>query len=205
MKPFGACHSKNTWVTSEHPEVTSFGFGFSPSSPPSTPPPFPRLPLSSPSLPKPKLIGGILRLRRRFGNTPKCYGISLRCTERDNAQPKSEKDSNQSQFVRSRVLRSQCLRRLLGLAELFEALHYNVSVNSDSARHILQRRGPSGLKHSEIRCLAIQVDNERTSERDAERERSTRERENERTREIEKERRREREKERTRERETEIT
>ena len=36
-----------------------------------------------------------------------------------------------------------CARELLGLAELFKELHYNVSVrlemDSDSARHILQR------------------------------------------------------------------
>ena len=53
-----------------------------------------------------------------------------------------------------------CARELLGLAELFKELHYNVSVrlemDSDSARHILQRMGPGGLKHIEIRCLAIQ-------------------------------------------------
>ena len=29
-------------------------------------------------------------------------------------------------------------------------------MDSDSARHILQRRGPGGLKHIETRCLAIQ-------------------------------------------------
>ena len=40
-----------------------------------------------------------------------CNGKSLRCTERDNVQPKSETDSDQSQFLRSRVLRSQSLRR----------------------------------------------------------------------------------------------
>ena len=49
---------------------------------------------------------------------------------------------------------------LLGLAELFKQPHYNVSVrlemDSDSARHILQHRGPGGLKHIEIRCLSIQ-------------------------------------------------
>ena len=54
---------------------------------------------------------------------------------------------------------SACAGELFGLAELFEELHYNVSVrldmDSDSARHILQRRGPGGLKHSERRCLAI--------------------------------------------------
>ena len=49
---------------------------------------------------------------------------------------------------------------LLGLAELFMELHYDVAVrlgmDSDSARHILQRRGPGGLKHIETRCSAIQ-------------------------------------------------
>ena len=48
----------------------------------------------------------------------------------------------------------------MGLAELFKEIHYKVSVrlemDSDSARHILQRRGPGGLKHIEIRCLSIQ-------------------------------------------------
>ena len=55
---------------------------------------------------------------------------------------------------------SACAGEVLGLAELFKELHYNVSVrlemDSDSARHIPQRRGPGGLKHIEIRCLAIQ-------------------------------------------------
>ena len=55
---------------------------------------------------------------------------------------------------------SACAGELLGLAELFKELHYNVSVrletDSDSARHILQRRGMGGLKHIEIRCLAVQ-------------------------------------------------
>ena len=55
---------------------------------------------------------------------------------------------------------SACAGELLGLAELFKELHHTVSVrlemDSDSARHILQRRGPGGLKHIEIRCLAIQ-------------------------------------------------
>ena len=54
---------------------------------------------------------------------------------------------------------SACAGELLGLAELFKELHNNVSVrletDSDSASHILQRRGPGGLKHIEIRCLAI--------------------------------------------------
>ena len=55
---------------------------------------------------------------------------------------------------------SACPRELLGLAELFKELHYDVAVrlemDSDSARHIAQRRGPGGLKHIEIRCLSIQ-------------------------------------------------
>ena len=55
---------------------------------------------------------------------------------------------------------SPCAGELLGLAELFKELHYKVSVrlemDSDSARHTLQRRGPGGLKHIEIRCLSIQ-------------------------------------------------
>ena len=46
------------------------------------------------------------------------------------------------------------------LAELFKELDYDVSirleVDSDSARHTLQRRRPGGLKHIEIRCLAIE-------------------------------------------------
>ena len=55
---------------------------------------------------------------------------------------------------------SACAGELLGLAELFKELHYKVSVrlemDSDMARHILQRRCPGGLKHIEIRCLSIQ-------------------------------------------------
>ena len=54
---------------------------------------------------------------------------------------------------------SACAGELLGFAELSKELHYNVSVrlemDSDSARHILQRRRPGGLLHVEIRCLAI--------------------------------------------------
>ena len=49
---------------------------------------------------------------------------------------------------------------LVGLAELFNELHYKVSVRlemgSDSPRHILQRRGPDELKLIERRCLSIQ-------------------------------------------------
>ena len=55
---------------------------------------------------------------------------------------------------------SACAGELLGLAELFKELHCKVSVrlemDSDSARHILQRRRPGGLKHIEMRCLSIQ-------------------------------------------------
>ena len=50
---------------------------------------------------------------------------------------------------------SACTGELLGLAELLKELHNNVSVrlemDSDSARHILQRRRPGGLKHVKIR------------------------------------------------------
>ena len=45
---------------------------------------------------------------------------------------------------------SACTGELLGLAEFFKEHHYDVAVrlemDSDSARHILQRRGPGGLK-----------------------------------------------------------
>ena len=55
---------------------------------------------------------------------------------------------------------SSCARAWFGLTELFKELHYNVSVrlgmDSNSERHIVQRRGPGGLKHIEIRCLAMQ-------------------------------------------------
>ena len=44
---------------------------------------------------------------------------------------------------------SACAVELLGLAELFKEL-------PDSARHVLQRRGPRGLKHIDFRCVAIQ-------------------------------------------------
>ena len=50
-----------------------------------------------------------------------------------------------------------CAGELLGLAETFKEIHYDVAVrlemDSGSATHILQRRGPGGLKHIEIRCL----------------------------------------------------
>ena len=55
---------------------------------------------------------------------------------------------------------SACAGELFGLAEFFKELHSKVSVRlemeSDLARHILQRRGPGGIKHIEIRCLSIQ-------------------------------------------------
>ena len=55
---------------------------------------------------------------------------------------------------------SACAAELLGLAEFFKELHYDVPVrlemDSESARHILQRRGLGALKHIEIRCLALQ-------------------------------------------------
>ena len=55
---------------------------------------------------------------------------------------------------------SACAGEFLGHAQLFKELHYNVSVrlemDSDSTRHIPQRWGPGGLRHVEIRCLAIQ-------------------------------------------------
>ena len=54
---------------------------------------------------------------------------------------------------------SACAGELLGLRTL-QGAALNVSVrlemDTDSARHILQRRGPGELKHIEIRCLAIQ-------------------------------------------------
>ena len=66
-----------------------------------------------------------------------------------------ETDGHQCQFLWSRVLRSQCLRRrTCGLAELFKELHYKVSVrlemNSDSARHTHQRKRTR--EHNVIRC-----------------------------------------------------
>ena len=55
---------------------------------------------------------------------------------------------------------SACAGELLGLAKVFKELHYDVAVrlemDSDSTRHIRQRRGPCGLKHIETRCWAIQ-------------------------------------------------
>ena len=99
---------------------------------------------------------------RRFGNAPKRHGISLQCAGRDDVQPKSEADSNQSQLTPSRVLRSQCLHNKKNQDSqnfsrnriaTFQFVSKWVPI---SARHVLQRRGPSGFKHIEIRCLALQ-------------------------------------------------
>ena len=55
---------------------------------------------------------------------------------------------------------SACAGVLLGLAELFQELHYNVSVrlemNSDSARHITfySAGDQADSKHVEVRCLS---------------------------------------------------
>ena len=94
-------------------------------------------------------------------HTPKCYGISLRCTERDKVQPKSVTDSDQSQFLRSRVLRSQCLRRrTVGTRRTLQGTSLQrFSSSRDGLRFGKTHstaQGPGGLKHIEIRCIAIQ-------------------------------------------------
>ena len=92
---------------------------------------------------------------------PKRYGIPLQCVGRDDVHRSLKQraislSSHEAEFHAA----SACAGELLGLAELFKELHYNVSVHlemgSDSARHILQRRGPGGHMHIDIRCLAIQ-------------------------------------------------
>ena len=96
---------------------------------------------------------------RRFSNAPKRYGISLQCAGSDDVQQKSEADSNQSQFMRGRVLRIQCLRRrtsgtrrsLQGTAP--QPSSFVSRWIQIRARPILQRRGPGGLKHIARRCL----------------------------------------------------
>ena len=55
---------------------------------------------------------------------------------------------------------SPCAGELLGLAELFKELHCNVTVRlrngiQTQRDYVMQRRGPGGLKHIEIRCLAV--------------------------------------------------
>ena len=68
-------------------------------------------------------------LGRRFGNTPKCYGIRLRCTERDCVQPKSETDSQRVDTKNNTAdlftkhmdgLRTQSLARKTVTTENFE-------------------------------------------------------------------------------------
>ena len=49
---------------------------------------------------------------------------------------------------------SACAGELLGLAELFKERCSSSRMDSDSARHILQRRGPGGLMHVGKRCWA---------------------------------------------------
>ena len=78
--------------------------------------------------------------------------------ERYNVQPRPEADSNQSQLVRGRVLRSACARELLGLAEFLQ--------RSPLQRFSSSRDGFTfGTFHSEedqedpgieMRCLAVE-------------------------------------------------
>ena len=87
--------------------------------------------------------------------------MSLRCTERENVKPKSETDSNQSQFSQSRVLRSQCLRRkTVGTRRTRQGIsQQRFSSSRDGFRFGKTHstaQGPGGLKHIEIRCMAIQ-------------------------------------------------
>ena len=99
-----------------------------------------------------------LRLCRRFCNAPKCYGKPLQCTRSDDVQPRPEADSNQSQLVRGRVLRSACARELLGLAEFLQ--------RSPLQRFSSSRDGFTfGTFHSEedqedpsieMRCVAVE-------------------------------------------------
>ena len=77
-------------------------------------------------------IGPEIRQRAKASRDINVHGVTMR-------------NQRLKQFLRSRelVLRSQCLRELLGLAD-FKELHCNVSVHlemdSDAARHTLQRR-----------------------------------------------------------------
>ena len=80
------------------------------------------------------------------------HGIPLRSAERDQVQPKSETDSDQSLFMRSRVLRSfVCAGELWEFADFSKELHCSRWIQSR-----LQCRGPGGHKHIEIRCMAVQ-------------------------------------------------
>ena len=84
----------------------------------------------------------------------------MRCTERDSAPPKSETDSDQSQFIRSRVLRSQCLRRrTVGTPRTLQGTSLQ-RVSSSRGRFrprqdtFYSAGDQGGLEHIEIRCLA---------------------------------------------------
>ena len=76
-------------------------------------------------------------------------------------QPKSETDSDQSQVLRSRVPRCQCMRRrTVGTRRTLQGT--SLQRHSSSPKwiqtqrdYVKQRRGPGGLKHIEIRCLAV--------------------------------------------------
>ena len=110
-----------------------------------------------------ELAGRRPRLGRRFGNTPECYGISLRCTDRNDVQPKSEADCNQSQFSRSRVQRRLCLRRrtvvthrtLRGTLQRFSSSRDGFRLGKTQSFYSAGDQADS--KHIEIRCLAIQL------------------------------------------------
>ena len=67
---------------------------------------------------------------------------------------------------------SACAGELLGLAELFKELYYNVSVrlemDSESARHSLQRRGPRWTQtHRHTMLVKTAVDTRETSVRES--------------------------------------
>ena len=86
------------------------------------------------------LLVVVTRIGRALRQHAKCYGISLRCTERDKVKPKSETGSDQSQFMRSGLPRSQCLhQRIVGTRRTLQELDHKVSdrleMDSDSARH----------------------------------------------------------------------
>ena len=80
--------------------------------------------------------------------------------QNDKVQPESETDSDQSQFMRNRVLRSQCLPENCwdsqNSSRNFTTKFQFVSKWIQTRQDIPQRRGSGGLKHIETRCLAIQ-------------------------------------------------
>ena len=97
----------------------------------------------------------------RFGNAPKCYGISLRCTEPDDVQRKSEADNDQSQFMRSRVPRSQCLRRrTVGARRTLQGTSLQrFSSSRDGFRLGKTHSTAQGTRRTQtyrVRCLVIQ-------------------------------------------------